>query len=99
MLGDQVHLLQTKLAAVSRLDGTPYAISWGNFPGAAPLLEALNAGAVDTAPAGDLPIILAAAAGCKLKIAAVNKGQGDRWRSSCRAVLRCDRWPTLQAGP
>ncbi|MEZ0136252.1 MULTISPECIES: ABC transporter substrate-binding protein [Novosphingobium] len=76
VLGDQVHLLQTKLAAAGRLDGTPYAISWGNFPGAAPLLEALNAGAVDTAPAGDLPIILAAAAGCKLKIAAVNKGAG-----------------------
>lgn len=76
VLGDQVHLMQTKLAAAGRLDGTPYAIDWANFPGAAPLLEALNAGAVDTAPAGDLPIILAAAAGCKLKIAAVNKGAG-----------------------
>jgi sulfonate transport system substrate-binding protein len=40
------------------------------------LLEALNAGAVDTAPAGDLPVILAAAAGCRLKIAAINHGSG-----------------------
>lgn len=76
VLGDQVHLLETKLSAAGRLAGTPYGITWANFPGAAPLLEALNAGAVDTAPAGDLPIILAAAAGCRLKIAAVNKGSG-----------------------
>ncbi|WP_165912364.1 ABC transporter substrate-binding protein [Novosphingobium sp. PhB165] len=74
VLGDQVHLLETKLSAAGQLKDLPYGISWGNFPGAAPLLEALNAGAVDTAPAGDLPIILAAAAGCRLKIAAVNKG-------------------------
>jgi sulfonate transport system substrate-binding protein len=29
---------------------------------------------VDTAPAGDLPVVLAAAAGCRLKIAAVSQG-------------------------
>lgn len=73
VLGDQVHLLQAKLEAAKALDGVAYPISWGNFPGAAPLLEALNAGAVDTAPAGDLPVVLAAAAGCKLKIAAVTR--------------------------
>lgn len=73
VLGDQVHLLHAKLEAAKALDGVPYRISWGNFPGAAPLLEALNAGAVDTAPAGDLPIVLAAAAGCRLKIAAVTR--------------------------
>lgn len=73
VLGDQVHLLQAKLEAAHTLDGVAYPIAWGNFPGAAPLLEALNAGAVDTAPAGDLPIVLAAAAGCRLKIAAVTR--------------------------
>lgn len=73
VLGDQVHLLQSKLEAARALNGTGYAITWANFPGAAPLLEALNAGAVDTAPAGDLPVVLAAAAGCKLKIAAVSR--------------------------
>lgn len=76
VLGDQVHLLETKLSAAGQLGGLSYGVSWGNFPGAAPLLEALNAGAVDTAPAGDLPIILAAAAGCRLKIAGVNRGSG-----------------------
>lgn len=73
VLGDQVHLSQTRLAAAGQLANVPYPISWANFPGAAPLLEALNAGAVDTAPAGDLPVILAAAAGCRLKIAAVSR--------------------------
>lgn len=74
VLGDQVHLGETRLKAAGQLRDVPYRITWANFPGAAPLLEALNAGAVDTAPAGDLPVILAAAAGCRLKIAAVNHG-------------------------
>lgn len=73
VLGDQVHLLQSKLEAANALDGATYGVTWANFPGAAPLLEALNAGAVDTAPAGDLPVVLAAAAGCRLKIAAVSR--------------------------
>jgi sulfonate transport system substrate-binding protein len=76
VLGDQVHLIESKLNAAHALDGAGYRLSWANFQGAAPLLEALNAGAVDTAPAGDLPIILAAAAGCRLKIAAVNRTDG-----------------------
>lgn len=76
VLGDQVHLMETKLSAAGQLGGLGYGVSWGNFPGAAPLLEALNAGAVDTAPAGDLPVLLAAAAGCRLKIAGVNRGSG-----------------------
>lgn len=75
VLGDQVHLSQTKLEAAGQLANVPYRITWANFPGAAPLLEALNAGAVDTAPAGDLPIVLAAAAGCRLRIAAVTRSK------------------------
>ncbi|WP_242126300.1 ABC transporter substrate-binding protein [Sphingobium sp. Sx8-8] len=70
VLGDQVHLLQSKMEAAGALDHLSYDIQWANFAGAAPLLEALNAGAVDTAPAGDLPVILAAAAGAPLRIVA-----------------------------
>lgn len=73
VLGDQVHLAQGRLEAAKALDGVSYPITWASFPGAAPLLEALNAGAVDTAPAGDLPVVLAAAAGCRLKIAAISQ--------------------------
>ncbi|WP_176400298.1 ABC transporter substrate-binding protein [Sphingobium sp. Z007] len=70
VLGDQVHLLQSKAEAADALKGLTYDIEWANFVGAAPLLEALNAGAVDTAPAGDLPVVLAAAAGVPLKVIA-----------------------------
>jgi sulfonate transport system substrate-binding protein len=70
VLGDQVHLLQSKAEAAGVLNDLPYDIEWANFVGAAPLLEALNAGAVDTAPAGDLPVVLAASAGVPLKIVA-----------------------------
>jgi sulfonate transport system substrate-binding protein len=70
VLGDQVHLLRSKAEAAGALNNLPYDIEWANFVGAAPLLEALNAGAVDTAPAGDLPVVLAASAGVPLKIVA-----------------------------
>jgi len=73
VLGDQVHLVQGRLEAARALDDLSTPIKWASFQGAAPLLEALNAGAVDTAPAGDLPVILAAAAGCRLKIAAISQ--------------------------
>ncbi|WP_313805502.1 ABC transporter substrate-binding protein [Sphingobium sp.] len=70
VLGDQVHLLQSKAEAAGALGDLSYDVEWANFVGAAPLLEALNAGAVDTAPAGDLPVVLAASAGVPLKIVA-----------------------------
>ena len=70
ILGDQVHLLQSKAEAAGVLDNLAYDMEWANFVGAAPLLEALNAGAVDTAPAGDLPVVLAAAAKVPLKVIA-----------------------------
>ncbi|MGK2911989.1 MAG: ABC transporter substrate-binding protein [Sphingobium sp.] len=70
VLGDQVHLMEARCTAAGVLKDAPYDIEWANFVGAAPLLEALSARAVDTAPAGDLPVILAAAAGVPLKIIA-----------------------------
>ncbi|WP_218018001.1 ABC transporter substrate-binding protein [Sphingomonas azotifigens] len=72
VLGDQVHLLQSKAAAAGALGNLAYDVEWANFVGAAPLLEALNAGAVDTAPAGDLPVVLAAAAKVPLKVIAAS---------------------------
>jgi sulfonate transport system substrate-binding protein len=70
VLGDQVHLMQSKAEAAGSLKNLSYDIEWANFVGAAPLLEALNAGAVDTAPAGDLPVVLAASVGVPLRIIA-----------------------------
>ncbi|MEC3949586.1 ABC transporter substrate-binding protein [Sphingobium sp. HWE2-09] len=82
VLGDQVHLSQSRAEAAGALDNLPYDIEWANFVGAAPLLEALNAGAVDTAPAGDLPVILAAAARAPLKIIA-----GTRFSNSDIGII------------
>ena len=77
VLGDQTHVLQAKMEAAGALGSLDYAIEWANFPGAAPLFEALNAGAVDTAPAADLPIISAAVGGCRLRIPAISRSRSD----------------------
>jgi sulfonate transport system substrate-binding protein len=60
------------------LDGTPYAFKWANFQGAAPLFEAQRAGAVDLAPAGDLPVLAAAVGDPTLKIVATRVGSGSQ---------------------
>jgi sulfonate transport system substrate-binding protein len=74
VLGDQLHMVQSRVEAAGVMKDVPYAYEWASFVGAAPLLEALAAGAVDTAPAGDLPVVLAAAAGSPLKIIAAQVG-------------------------
>lgn len=76
VLGDQAGLAHAKADAAGALRGTPYAVRWANFPGAAPLFEAMNAGAVDTAPAGDAPLILAAAAHVPLRVVAISRSSG-----------------------
>jgi sulfonate transport system substrate-binding protein len=79
VLGDQAGLAHAKADAAGVFRDTPYAVRWANFPGAAPLFEAMNAGAVDTAPAGDAPFILAGAGHVPLRIVAIS-------RSSARGV-------------
>lgn len=76
ILGDQAKGLRTIVEASKAFDGTPYQIEWANFQGAAPLFEALRAGAVDLAPAGDTPVLAAATGGTPLRIVAVRRGQG-----------------------
>jgi sulfonate transport system substrate-binding protein len=51
----------------------PYDIQWTEFPAAAPLAEALNAGAVDLGPIGDAPAIFALAAGTRIKLIGANR--------------------------
>ncbi|MCJ2056081.1 ABC transporter substrate-binding protein [Methylobacterium sp. J-048] len=45
----------------------PYTIAWAEFPAAAPILEALNAGALDVGYTGDLSLLTAYAAGAPIK--------------------------------
>jgi sulfonate transport system substrate-binding protein len=65
-IGDQKAGSRALLAAAGLLDGTPYQIQWSEFSSGPPLLEALNAGAVDLGATGDAPPIFAASAGGRI---------------------------------
>jgi sulfonate transport system substrate-binding protein len=66
--GDQKGGTQSVMKAAGVLEGLPYRLDWSQFAAAAPLLEALNAGAVDLAFAGDAPTTFALAAGVQARI-------------------------------
>jgi sulfonate transport system substrate-binding protein len=77
VLGDQVGGLRALFEASKALDGAPFAYRWANFQGAAPLFEAQRSAAVDTAVAGDLPVLAAAVGRTPLKIVATRVGKAD----------------------
>jgi sulfonate transport system substrate-binding protein len=66
-VGDQRGNARALMEAAGVLDGLPYRLEWSEFPAAAPLLEALNAGAIDAGGVGDAPFTFAAAAGVPVK--------------------------------
>src|SRR5438445_7168204 len=66
-VGDQKGNSQAVMEAAGVLKDVPYRIEWKEFPAAAPLLEALGAGAIDTGLVGDAPCNLAAAADVPVK--------------------------------
>src|SRR5438309_6624737 len=47
-IGDQKGGSQAVMEAAGVLKDLPYRVEWKQFPAAAPLLEALNAGAIDS---------------------------------------------------
>src|ERR1700704_6466028 len=64
------------MEAAGVLKDVPYKIEWKEFPAAAPLLEALSAGAIETGLVGDAPFTFAAAANVPVKaIAAVRQSR------------------------
>ncbi|MBP2702377.1 ABC transporter substrate-binding protein [Microbispora sp. RL4-1S] len=69
-VGDQKAGSQALLKAAGLLDGTPYTITWSQFTSGPPLLEAVNAGAVDIGGVGNTPPVFAAASGSKIKVVA-----------------------------
>lgn len=71
--GDQKGGLRALLEAAGELQGLGYDIQWSEFPAAAPLAEALNAGAVDSGPIGDAPLVFALAAGTRVKAIGANR--------------------------
>ncbi|MBB6251067.1 ABC transporter substrate-binding protein [Nitrospirillum iridis] len=76
-VGDQRGAVQVLLKAAGELDHVPYRIDWALFPVGAPLVEALNADAIDFGYVGDATTTFALAAGAKLKTINVwDFGQG-----------------------
>ena len=75
-VGDQKGNSQAVMEAAGVLKAVPYKIEWKEFPAAAPLLEALGAGAIETGLVGDAPFTFAAAANVPVKaIAAVRQSR------------------------
>lgn len=81
-VGDQKAGSQALLQAAGQLTGVKYKITWSQFTSGPPLLEAVNAGAIDIGAVGNTPPIFAAAAGSKIKIVAA----GDQ-NLAAQAVL------------
>ena len=75
-VGDQRGGAQELMKAAGVLNDLPYRVEWSQFAAAAPLLEAVNANAVDTAFAGDAPVTFALASGIAAKIVGVVRGTG-----------------------
>jgi sulfonate transport system substrate-binding protein len=72
-VGDQKAGLQALLKAAGELDNLPYKIAWSTFAAGPPLLEAINAGAVDVGGVGNTPPIFSAAAGGKIAIVSASR--------------------------
>lgn len=75
-VGDQRGNARAVMEAAGVLKDLEGKIAWSEFPAAAPLIEALNADAIDTGLVGDAPFTFGAAAGVPIKaIAATREGR------------------------
>ncbi|MBV9653302.1 MAG: ABC transporter substrate-binding protein [Acetobacteraceae bacterium] len=87
-VGDQKGGAEALMKAAAALNDLPYRLKWNQFAAAAPLLEALNADAVDLAFAGDAPVTFALAAGLPARIIAATRTSG-----AGTAIMVPDRSP------
>lgn len=75
-VANQKSSLKLLLDAAGELDNVPYRIEFSEFAAAAPLGEALNAGAVDIGALGDAPYVFALGAGAPLKVVSITHAEG-----------------------
>ncbi|MBB5938391.1 ABC transporter substrate-binding protein [Streptomyces zagrosensis] len=73
-VGDQKGGSEAVLRAAGELDDLTYKIRWSTFTSGPPLLEAVNAKAVDIGGVGNTPPVFAAAAKSKIKAVAASHG-------------------------
>ncbi|WP_437571421.1 glutathione S-transferase N-terminal domain-containing protein [Sorangium sp. So ce542] len=76
-IGEQTGIVKSGLEAAGQLEGVPYTIEWATFTAGPPLLEAINADAVDIGAVGDTPPIFAQAAGAPIRIVAVTRNRPE----------------------
>ncbi|MFF7449343.1 MULTISPECIES: aliphatic sulfonate ABC transporter substrate-binding protein [unclassified Streptomyces] len=78
-VGDQKGGSEAVLRAAGELKNLDYKIKWSTFTSGPPLLEAVNAKAVDIGGVGNTPPVFAAGAGSKIKVVAAFHGtsKGD----------------------
>lgn len=78
-VGDQKGGSEAILRAAGELDNLDYKIKWSTFTSGPPLLEAVNAKAVDIGGVGNTPPVFAAGAGSKITVVAAWHGtsKGD----------------------
>ncbi|MET8684468.1 ABC transporter substrate-binding protein [Streptomyces sp. NPDC004732] len=73
-VGDQKGGSEAVLRAAGELDDLDYKIRWSTFTSGPPLLEAINAKAVDIGGIGNTPPVFAAGAGSKISVVAASHG-------------------------
>ena len=69
-IGDQRGNQRAVMEAAKVLHDVPYPIAWHEFPAAAPLIEAMNAEAIDAGTVGDAPFTFGFAAGVRMRVIA-----------------------------
>ena len=92
-VGDQKGGSKALLQASGALDDLPYDVEWKEFTSGPPLLEALNAGAIDIGGVGNTPPLFAAAASSDLVVVA-----GDTMGAKGDAIV-VPRAPTSRTSP
>jgi sulfonate transport system substrate-binding protein len=76
-VGDQKGGSEAVLRAAGELKNLDYKIKWSTFTSGPPLLEAVNAKAVDIGGVGNTPPVFAAGANSKIKVVAAWHGTSD----------------------
>ncbi|MET8977429.1 ABC transporter substrate-binding protein [Streptomyces sp. NPDC004539] len=76
-VGDQKGGSEAVLRAAGELKNLDYKIKWSTFTSGPPLLEAVDAGAVDIGAVGNTPPVFAAGAGSKITVVAAWHGSSE----------------------
>ncbi|ODP35886.1 hypothetical protein A9762_00855 [Pandoraea sp. ISTKB] len=77
VVGDQAYNAQSLFEASGALQDAPYTVSWKQFPAGTPVIEAVNAGALDIGLQGDGPVLFLAAQGAPVKVIGIYRDSPD----------------------